>query len=400
MCLISVLPKGTVKFSDEVVSFIKSGAGSNNQGSGYAFKKAGSNLINVNKGFFNVDALIESYKNENLEVDDEVIIHHRIGTQGRIDDENCHPFIVSKDIEECVQIQTTTDKPVLAHNGMFRNLSKYDVIGYSDTFSFANGLMGIPQIMDLYLNNKTEFEKLFKDTISYSKIVFLLPDRDLMMTGDFQEENGYYHSNAGYRSWIKDVGGSSFEKKNTAGNFCQKKNEDTSTCLGITKSKISTTRSSEGVSSLTGEHIKINKVNKDNFIFRLRSNFFKPSVLSREEYYELIDISIDNFYTFAKIGGSKAKLYVLNDYEVHNNLQFIAKSRKHDMYKDYLYLITHHSRSKSAIKKLQKTYNTTHKQTNDTRVFCKNVGVPIYRESINLFLKYVGSPESSLVLVA
>lgn len=386
MCLVSVLPKGTVKFSDEVVSFIKNGAESNNQGSGYAFKKSGSNLINVNKGFFNVDALIEAYKNENLEVDDEVIIHHRIGTQGRIDDENCHPFVVSSDLKECVQIQTTTDKPVLAHNGMFRNLTKYDVNGYSDTFSFANGLMSIPQIMDLYMNNKSEFEKLFKDILGYSKVVFLFPDRDLMMSGEFHEDNGYYHSNSGYKSWVVDVGGSSFyEKKSKAGISVQK----SFPIIGcsVTKAPIIGTKKN-GIPSLTGHYLIINENNMNHFIYRLKSNFNKKSILSKDEYYELDNISGDYYFTFKMIS-NPLNQFILNYDQVHNDLQFIPKNKKYDMYSDYLYLIDSHSRTQSGLKKLKKIYFNTSKQTNDTRVFCKTLGIPVYRESIKLFLEYL-----------
>ena len=43
--------------------------------------------------------------------------------------------------------------------------------------------------------------------IDTDKIALLFPDRDLELIGKWVEDNGYFHSNTGYKSYTFDRGG-------------------------------------------------------------------------------------------------------------------------------------------------------------------------------------------------
>lgn len=209
MCLISVCPKGTEKNSQKVIDFIKSGADCNKQGSGFAFKRNGENTITVNKGFFEVDLLIAAIKKSKLEVDDELIIHHRIGTSGEVSIYNCHPFVISKVDKEVSAVDIVTNKPCLVHNGVFSGITNYMKLNpkMSDTYAFTRHIMSDENILNIFMNNKELFETIMDDVVGSDKLCVLYPDRDLQMYGKFVEKDGYFHSNGGYCSWVYNRGG-------------------------------------------------------------------------------------------------------------------------------------------------------------------------------------------------
>lgn len=207
MCLISVVPKGIEKNKEKLKGFIKNGMSTNTHGSGYAIKKNG--IIYLKKGFRDADQLLESICNHNLSLEDELIIHHRTGTSGKQNDINMHPFIVSGD-EEVVKITEANeiDSPVMAHNGVFYSYSDHQS-DYNDTFHFVNKFVYIPELLSLLKRDPKCWESVFKSVISSNKLAFLFPDRDLQLIGEFKEEDGYFHSHNGYKSYVIDRGGSS-----------------------------------------------------------------------------------------------------------------------------------------------------------------------------------------------
>lgn len=208
MCLVSICPKGTAKDTEEVYNFIRSGAKSNGAGSGFMYKKNGSQLVTVKKGYFDVEKLIADLKLSKLTVDDELVIHHRIPTSGDRNDINTHPFVCSNIHEEVCNVDITINKPVLAHNGMF-DIEKYRKINpnMSDTYAFARYILGNENILKLLYQDKELFEFALEDVLGSNKIAILFPDRDYMKIGYFIEDKGYYHSNSGYNRYVHNAGG-------------------------------------------------------------------------------------------------------------------------------------------------------------------------------------------------
>jgi len=217
MCLVSVCKKGTPKYTDEVVKFIKKGASSNRSGSGFMFKRDGEDTITINKGYFDVEELLKDLKAHNLQDSDELVIHHRIPTAGNADAFNTHPFVISTKHEEVIMVKGTTKKPCLAHNGVFSMITGYMDLDsdFSDTYAFSRYIMANKSVMNFYLHDRNLFDTLTKHIIgSYNKVALMFPDRDLELIGDFNECNGYFHSNWGFKTYTNDVGGSSSRHNN------------------------------------------------------------------------------------------------------------------------------------------------------------------------------------------
>ncbi len=200
MCLISVCKKGTIKYSQAVTDFIKSGFACNTDGSGFMFKRHGETTITVEKGFFDVNCLLESIEKYKLKEEDELVIHHRIGTSGKVIPENTHPFVISKKHSEVAALHIVTEKPCLVHNGYFSKLTYYMDLDkdYSDTYAFSRYIMSNPFVLDLLDKDEKLFETLTDSIISTSKVAILYSDKDIKLIGHFIETDGYYHSNSGY----------------------------------------------------------------------------------------------------------------------------------------------------------------------------------------------------------
>jgi hypothetical protein len=211
MCIVSIAPKGTDKDSQYVKDFIVSGMKCNTDGSGYMYKRAGEKTITVVKGFFeNYQELIDSITAQKLQKEDELVIHHRIGTSGKVTKENCHPFVLSKNHKECCALKITTEKLCLVHNGYFSSIDHYMSLDrdFSDTYAFSRYVLSNPLLQQIMLTDKDLFRHLTRSIITSSKVAILHPEHDLIMLGDFIEDKGYYHSNHGYCRYVRNVGGS------------------------------------------------------------------------------------------------------------------------------------------------------------------------------------------------
>ena len=124
-----------------------------------------------------------------------------------------HPFLITQDIEELKTTDTDDAKiPAMAHNGVFGEFTDYKS-KFSDTFHFIELFMSSPNVIKLLKLDQDKFEKTFTDILSYNKLAFVLPDHDMILVGNFQEDEGYFHSNSGYKSYVRDYGGSSTRTK-------------------------------------------------------------------------------------------------------------------------------------------------------------------------------------------
>lgn len=212
MCLITCAPKGVIKTKAALKSFVESGMRTNTDGSGFAAKKDG--LIILKKGFRDSVIILDAIEELELGMDDELIIHHRTGTSGLKNDINMHPFLVTSNSKSLQTIDTNNAKlPAMVHNGVFGEFSdmKSD---FSDTYHFVEYFMACKEIMNMMKSDKSKFEKIYKDILSWNKLAFIFPDIDMIRTGQFVEDSGYFHSNSGYKSYVKDYGGSSSNKRN------------------------------------------------------------------------------------------------------------------------------------------------------------------------------------------
>lgn len=151
MCIAINSPKGTTPKKESLEeSFI-----SNPHGAGFAFVNDGK--IIIKKGFMSFDKFFKAYTNANLQSQNK-LIHFRIKTSGKINYENCHPFMV-------------TDELAVIHNGVIPNYGNNKI---SDTREFISMVLA-PIIKENgleVLTNQT-FIKSMEDLIGSSKLVFL-----------------------------------------------------------------------------------------------------------------------------------------------------------------------------------------------------------------------------------
>jgi glutamine amidotransferase len=122
------------------------------------------------------------------------VCHFRISTHGKINEENCHPFLVNP-------------KLGFAHNGIIRNAPTSP--NYSDTYMFnVTILQNLPSN---FLSN-VSIQLLLQEYIgSGSKLAFLSYDNKITLINEKAgqwDENGVWFSNGGYKEYdYFDAGG-------------------------------------------------------------------------------------------------------------------------------------------------------------------------------------------------
>jgi hypothetical protein len=208
MCLITAAPKGTIKTVEALESFIRQGMSSNTDGSGISYKRNGTNIVHLKKGLFTVSDVLTEIERINLDVNDELVIHHRIGTSGEKDAINTHPFLVTTDKELSIRVDGSFNLPTMAHNGVFYKFTDRQS-KYSDTYHFIEKFISNNNVLNILKEDFTQFDDWFSSVLGSAKLAFLFPDRDMLLIGKFTEDDGYFHSNSGYKSYVYDKGGSS-----------------------------------------------------------------------------------------------------------------------------------------------------------------------------------------------
>lgn len=399
MCIISSCPKGTPKNTKEVTDFITSGFNCNRAGSGFMYKKAGENFVHINKGFFNLANLLKAIKDADLKDEDELVIHHRIATAGNTDDENTHPFVVSDIHEEVILLEGKVEKPCLAHNGIFSNIKELEWIDqdYSDTYAFSRYIMSEPNILNLFKTNQAIFKIALKGVLSWSRLALLFPDRDMIMLGDFTKDNGYFHSNDGYKRHVVNRGG--IEET------CSKQKSWTKSGPGhTTNSSIktigpscvrSTLYSPIKIGDLTiqpqlrldGSIIRITNSNWNNFFFVKKDD--KDS--SRPFYFkDYSDKPLDrDSNCLARVNMDRLQ-YVIPYTCLHTDYWFYPKPMWQNIYRDYIHIIEEIDAEcgKKTFKKLYSYLRKLKPKSNTDKIFWKRMGEHLYISALYEWYDY------------
>jgi hypothetical protein len=122
-----------------------------------------------------------------LHPDSSFVCHFRISTHGKIDETNCHPFLVNNQLG-------------FAHNGIIRNAPVSP--NFSDTYMFnATILQNLPKS---FLDNHATMSLIKEYIGSGSKLAFLTHDNRIVLVNEKAgewDENGVWFSNSGYKEW-------------------------------------------------------------------------------------------------------------------------------------------------------------------------------------------------------
>lgn len=194
MCVILYLKPGTDKKDPFLKEAIKKASEYNKDGMGYAIKQK-DNKIYLDKGYFDVDTFIEAIEKQDVQVDEELLIHLRIGNVGQVNADMCHPFVVSSELKEITSTnEGFTDKPVLCHNGTMWEHS-YAKSKVSDTVHFIQDVISYPTVMDFLKADPAVFEEVMEPHLRSSRLAIMHPnDSPTNLLGKWYEYNGIQFS--------------------------------------------------------------------------------------------------------------------------------------------------------------------------------------------------------------
>jgi predicted glutamine amidotransferase len=156
----------------------------NSDGAGYAYVKDGE--IIIEKGFFNVGELLESYAS--MPENAPHLLHFRLATAGKENAENCHPFKVSDGI-------------AYIHNGIIHDART--CANYSDTYYFNEDYLK-PLLAKRYaLLKEPAFIKLLEEFIGkFNKLAFLNREGQIILVneeaGHWDDDEQIWYSNRSY----------------------------------------------------------------------------------------------------------------------------------------------------------------------------------------------------------
>ena len=152
--------------------------------------------VEYQKGFMNVDDLIEALGPKDKLKDLTVAIHCRIKTSGETDQFTTHPFPISNQYADLRK--TSGSGAVLFHNGVFSGLGGLIDKNSSDTQDFVVG------VASRYLKKAKMPSKLTQaivsDVIGSCRVLIMYPHRNFpyVRWGTWYEYKGCYFSNTGY----------------------------------------------------------------------------------------------------------------------------------------------------------------------------------------------------------
>jgi len=161
----------------------------NSHGAGFVVRmvnEAGQGYLHRERGFFKFADFIEAYRPFAA---NQGIVHFRLATAGKKDEENCHPFEITSDLH-------------MGHNGIIsiaQSISK----DHSDTWHFVEQV--IKPIRDDMGDNKflanTGLHFLLDQSIGHSKLAFLHADGRYLL---INEEAGHWDDKKNPQIWYSN----------------------------------------------------------------------------------------------------------------------------------------------------------------------------------------------------
>jgi len=184
MCIIVFKPKG-IKLPDE--SILRRCYQNNSDGVGIAIQK--DNAITIKK--FLKWKTFNKYQKRNARKEDNVIYHFRIATHGQINLENTHPFIITRNQKEIDSDFITTEKTILAHNGIISNLT--DVLKKNSDTKLLALLLADEDIKPILFTKG--IKALITSIIDTDRLIIMDNKGNNFMLGEFNQDKGIYYSN-------------------------------------------------------------------------------------------------------------------------------------------------------------------------------------------------------------
>lgn len=205
MCCWVYKPKGVEMIDREEM---KSIVNTNPDGIGIAYTKNGQ--LNFAKGFMTFDEFEKFYDKliKVINVKDEAMLFHaRITTTKSVKPFQCHPFVVTNNVEDLYKLHGTTDM-LFVHNGSMQNFYSFNK-KLSDTQNFDLHILSKMKQLDnkfykkeFYLNWISDLTQKAGD--SYNRFCFMDSTGYASFVGDvIKKDNGLVYANENHKFDIR-----------------------------------------------------------------------------------------------------------------------------------------------------------------------------------------------------
>lgn len=187
MCVIVYKPMGEKKVPKRI---FKECWANNSDGAGYAIWNRDHEWWDVKKGFMSFTKFWHAYREENVQTEDIVFIHFRIGTSGGDVPELTHPFPVCDDLEKMGELEYSA-KDIVFHNG---------VIGFGEK-EWSDTCVAIRDFVDPlhpYLDDDKVFDYMHEPLETLQNRWIITKGSTIFQYGDWEVENGVEYSNKTY----------------------------------------------------------------------------------------------------------------------------------------------------------------------------------------------------------
>ena len=195
MCIIVAIPQG----KQVTKQTLKRCWDNNPHGGGFMYSN--SNKVIVNKEMASFKKYWKAFTQAKENHDTSFVCHFRISTHGKINETNCHPFLVNKNLG-------------FAHNGIIYAAPKSD--NFSDTYMFNEAIL--KHLPNNFLTNTAHVSLISQYIGSGSKLAFLNTKGEITIINDKAGvwDDGVWYSNTGYKAMnYFDYGGTKVGSINT-----------------------------------------------------------------------------------------------------------------------------------------------------------------------------------------
>lgn len=189
----------------------------NKDGAGYMFPEDGK--VQIKKGFMSFDALNTSLQADynRLGSATPFVLHFRIGTQGGNNQQNTHPFPLSRNMSDLKQLNCSVNCGI-AHNGIISLTSSktaevveeydpklkcmvksYKPVDYSDTMKFITDYLALIIQNKNWYTNDNNIDLIEKLIGGSNKLAIMNADGHTTLIGNFIEDGGVFYSNSTYK---------------------------------------------------------------------------------------------------------------------------------------------------------------------------------------------------------
>lgn len=192
MCVIAYKPSG-VPFMSK--STLHECFKNNPDGAGFMFVANGK--VNIRKGFMSFSDFWSALNAVRNEYGDDIpyVMHFRISTQAGVNQQCCHPYPLSSNMEDLKKLKCVSNIGI-AHNGVISLTSNRNVKDYNDTMKFITDYVTLLVKNVGWWKNKNISTAL--GHLCESKLAIMGSDSHVELIGDFIADEGCYYSNGTY----------------------------------------------------------------------------------------------------------------------------------------------------------------------------------------------------------